>query len=85
MVLLHEDKVGYVGVGRQCSGLEYDQFLDAAAESMPLRGCGGKVVGLLVLCSSVKNAFGETQLATLKLIEGPAAVVLDNALLSAGK
>jgi hypothetical protein len=35
------------------------------------------------LCSSVKNAFGETQLATLKLIEGPAAVVLDNALLAA--
>ncbi|MCU1675270.1 MAG: response regulator receiver protein [Frankiales bacterium] len=122
MVLLHEEKVGYVGVGKECSGLEYDQFLDAAAESMsqltgmpypadmldarvadpdellddeddttematylsmPLHGRGGKVVGLLGLCSSVKNAFGETQLATLKLIEGPAAVVLDNALLAA--
>jgi DNA-binding response OmpR family regulator len=122
MVLLHEDKVGYVGVGKECSGLEYDQFLDSAAESMsqltgmpfpsdmldarvadpdellddeddttematylsmPLRGSGGKVVGILALCSSVKNAFGETQLATLKLIEGPAAVVLDNALLAA--
>ena len=122
MVLLHEQKVGYVGVGKECSGLEYDQFLDASADSMtqltgipfpsdmldarvadpeellddeddttematylsmPLRGRGGKVVGLLGLCSSVKNAFGETQLATLKLIEGPAAVVLDNALLAA--
>ena len=122
MVLLHEAKVGYVGVGKACSGLEYDQFLDSAADSMsqltgipfpadmldarvadpeemlddeddttematylsmPLRGRGGKVVGLLGLCSSVKNAFGETQLATLKLIEGPAAVVLDNALLAA--
>ncbi len=121
MVLLQEAKVGYVGVGKECSGLEYDQFLDSAADSMsqltgmpfpsdlldarvadpeellddeddttematylsmPLRGRGGKVLGLLGLCSSVKNAFGETQLATLKLIEGPAAVVLDNALLA---
>lgn len=61
---------------------------DAAAMatylSMPLRGHGGAVVGVLALSSSVKNAFGETALSTLKLIEGPAAIVIDNARLSAG-
>jgi CheY-like chemotaxis protein len=51
--------------------------------SMPLRGHGGAVVGVLALSSAVKQAFGETALSTLKLIEGPAAIVIDNARLSA--
>ncbi len=50
--------------------------------SMPLRGHGGALVGVLALSSAVKNAFGETALSTLKLIEGPAAIVIDNARLS---
>jgi twitching motility two-component system response regulator PilH len=50
--------------------------------SMPLRGHGGVVVGVLALSSSVKQAFGETALSTLKLIEGPAAIVIDNARLA---
>ena len=49
--------------------------------SMPLRGHGGVVVGVLALSSSVKSAFGETALSTLKLVEGPAAIVIDNARL----
>jgi CheY-like chemotaxis protein len=44
--------------------------------SMPLRGRGGKVVGLLALSSATKNAFGEAALSTLKLIATPAAVVI---------
>jgi CheY-like chemotaxis protein len=60
-------------------GTEMATFL-----SMPLRGHGGVVVGVLALSSAVKNAFGETALSTLKLIEGPAAIVIDNARLSAG-
>jgi twitching motility two-component system response regulator PilH len=50
--------------------------------SMPLRGHGGAVVGVLALSSAVKNAFGETALSTLKLVEGPAAIVIDNARLA---
>jgi CheY-like chemotaxis protein len=50
--------------------------------SMPLRGHGGRVVGVLALSSGVKNAWGETALATLRLIDGPAAIVLDNARLA---
>ncbi|MGZ6826491.1 MAG: GAF domain-containing protein, partial [Mycobacteriales bacterium] len=50
--------------------------------SMPLRGHGGAVVGVLALSSAVKQAFGETALSTLKLIEGPAAIVIDNARLA---
>jgi DNA-binding response OmpR family regulator len=50
--------------------------------SMPLRGHGGRVVGVLALSSAVKNAFGETALATLRLIDGPAAIVIDNARLA---
>lgn len=50
--------------------------------SMPLRGHGGVVVGVLALSSATKNAFGETALSTLKLIEGPAAIVIDNARLA---
>jgi hypothetical protein len=49
---------------------------------MPLRGHGGSVVGVLALSSAVKQAFGETALSTLKLIEGPAAIVIDNARLA---
>ncbi|MCW2598793.1 MAG: response regulator receiver protein [Frankiales bacterium] len=61
-------------------GVEMATFL-----SMPLRGHGGVVVGVLALSSAVKQAFGETALSTLKLIEGPAAIVIDNArLASAG-
>ena len=51
--------------------------------SMPLRGHGGSVVGVLALSSAARNAFGETTLATLKIIEGPSAIVIDNARLSA--
>ena len=58
-------------------GVEMATFL-----SMPLRGHGGVVVGALALSSAVKQAFGETALSTLKLIEGPAAIVIDNARLS---
>jgi twitching motility two-component system response regulator PilH len=50
--------------------------------TMSLRGHGGRGVGLLALSSSTKNAFSETSLSTLKLIEGPAAIVIDNARLS---
>jgi DNA-binding response OmpR family regulator len=53
--------------------------------SMPLRGHGGAVVGVLALSSAVKNAFGETALSTLKLIEGPAAIVIDNARLASSR
>lgn len=47
--------------------------------SMPLRGRGGRVVGLLALSSGTKNAFGETALSTLRLLETPAAIVIDSA------
>src|SRR3954468_9007671 len=50
--------------------------------SMPLKGHGGRVVGVLALSSGSKNAFGETALATLRLIDGPAAIVIDNARLA---
>ena len=60
-------------------GIEMATFL-----SMPLRGHGGAVVGVLALSSAVKQAFGETALSTLKLIEGPAAIVIDNARLASG-
>ncbi|MCW2570144.1 MAG: response regulator receiver protein [Frankiales bacterium] len=53
--------------------------------SMPLRGHGGSVVGVLALSSAIKNAFGETALSTLKLIEGPAAIVIDNARLAGAR
>jgi hypothetical protein len=38
---------------------------------------------VVALSSSIKNAFGEMSLATLRLIESPAAIVIDNARLSA--
>jgi transcriptional regulator with GAF, ATPase, and Fis domain len=47
--------------------------------SMPLRGHGGRVIGVLALSSSAKSAFSETSLSTLKLLEGPTALVVDNA------
>jgi twitching motility two-component system response regulator PilH len=50
--------------------------------SMPLRGHGGQVVGVLALSSGAKSAFGETALSTLKLVEQPAAIVIDNARLA---
>ncbi len=53
--------------------------------SMPLRGHGGAVVGVLALSSAVKNAFGETALSTLKLVAEPAAIVIDNARLSGAR
>ena len=49
--------------------------------SMPLRA-GGRVIGCLALSSATKNAFGEASLHTLRLVEGPAAVVINNARLS---
>lgn len=56
----------------------------ATFASMPLHGSGGQLVGVLALSSAVPNAFGETALSTLTLIEGPAAVVIDNARLTRG-
>lgn len=53
--------------------------------SMPLRGHGGAVVGVLALSSAQASAFGETAMSTLKLIEGPAAMVIDNARLSGAR
>jgi twitching motility two-component system response regulator PilH len=50
--------------------------------SMPLKGHGGRVIGLVALSSGQKNAFGETALSTLRLIDGPAALVIDNARLA---
>ena len=52
--------------------------------SMPLRS-RGRVVGVLALSSGVKNAFSETSLSTLKLLEGPAAIVVDNARMSVAR
>ena len=62
-----------------------DEGAMATFLSMPLRGAGGRVVGVLALSSSQKNAFSETSLSTLKLIEGPAAIVVDNARLSVAR
>ncbi len=50
--------------------------------SMPLRGHGGQVIGVLALSSAAKNAFSETALGTLRLVEDPAAIVIDNARLA---
>jgi DNA-binding response OmpR family regulator len=49
--------------------------------SMPLRGLGGRVVGVLALSSSYEDAFGDAALNTLKLLEAPSALVIDNARL----
>jgi DNA-binding response OmpR family regulator len=50
--------------------------------SMPLKGHGGHVIGLIALSSGQKNAFGETALGTLRLVDSPAALVIDNARLA---
>jgi CheY-like chemotaxis protein len=60
---------------------EEDEGGMATFLSMPLRA-GGKVVGCLALSSATKNAFGETALNTLRLVESPAAVVIHNARLT---
>lgn len=62
-------------------GGEEEEAPMATFLSMPLRGHGGRVTGMLALSSAVKNAFGETALATLRLIDGPASIVIDNARL----
>ena len=51
--------------------------------SMPLRA-RGRTVAILGLASATKNAFGESSLNTLRLVESPAALVIDNARLSGG-
>jgi DNA-binding response OmpR family regulator len=61
---------------------EEDEARMSTFLSMPLKGHGGRVVGVLALSSGTKNAFGETALATLRLIDGPAAIVIDNARLA---
>lgn len=50
--------------------------------SMPLHGHGGQVVGVLALSSSQDEGFGESALRTLRALEGPAALVVDNARLA---
>jgi transcriptional regulator with GAF, ATPase, and Fis domain len=59
-----------------------DESRMATFLSMPLHGHGGRVIGVLALSSGVKNAFGESALGTLRLIDGPAAIVIDNARLA---
>lgn len=49
--------------------------------TMPMKA-RGRVVGVLGLSSATKNAFGESSLNTLRLVESPAALVIDNARLS---
>jgi hypothetical protein len=39
------------------------------------------VVGVLALSSSYEDAFGDAALNTLRLLEAPAALVIDNARL----
>jgi len=51
--------------------------------SMPLKA-HGRIVGVLGLSSATKNAFGETSLNTLRLVESPAALVIENARLTGG-
>ncbi|HVW80694.1 MAG TPA: response regulator [Mycobacteriales bacterium] len=61
---------------------EEDERGMATFLSMPLKGHGGHVIGLIALSSGQKHAFGETALATLRLVDGPAAIVIDNARLA---
>jgi GAF domain-containing protein len=49
--------------------------------SMPLKA-RGRIIGVLGLSSATKNAWGETSLNTLRLVESPAALVIENARLS---
>jgi CheY-like chemotaxis protein len=50
--------------------------------SMPLRGAGaagpGSVVGVLALSSPVVAGFGDAAMTTLRLLEAPAGLVVDN-------
>jgi CheY-like chemotaxis protein len=82
-VMLGAEKAAYLAVGQPTAREHYDAFLAAAIDG--LSGYGGSVVGVLALSSAVKQAFGETALSTLKLIEGPAAIVIDNARLSSSR
>lgn len=63
-----------------------DEFAEAGPMatflSMLLRGHGGEPVGVLALSSAQPHAFGEAALATLQVVESPAAVVIDNARLA---
>ncbi|HEX3706305.1 MAG TPA: response regulator [Mycobacteriales bacterium] len=61
---------------------EEDERGMATFLSMPLKGHGGHIIGLVALSSGQKNAFGETALSTLRLVDGPAAIVIDNARLA---
>ncbi len=49
--------------------------------SMPLRGAGGSVVGVLALSSTIPDAFGDAAMTTLRLLEGSAGLVVDSARL----
>jgi twitching motility two-component system response regulator PilH len=69
-----EEKLGADDEGRMATFL-----------SMPLRGHGGRVIGVLALSSAAKNAFSETALGTLRLVEDPAAIVIDNARLAVAR
>ncbi len=62
---------------------EVDAGEDAMATflSMPLRA-GGRTLGLLAMSSASANAFGESALTTLRLVAGPAAVVISHARLA---
>jgi CheY-like chemotaxis protein len=75
-IMVH-DLVPRVADPRGLLGQE-DEGRMATFLSMPLRA-GGRVVGCLALSSGTKNAFGEASLNTLRLVEGPAAVVISNA------
>ena len=68
------DPAGFLG--------QEDEDPMATFLSMPLKGHGGRVVGVLALSSATKNAFGEAALTTLRLVDGPAAIVIDNARLA---
>ena len=52
--------------------------------SMPLQGARPRSSACSALSSATKNAFGETSLNTLRLVESPAALVIENARLSGG-
>lgn len=63
-------------------GADEDAHL-ATFLSMPLRGYGGVPIGVLALSASIADYFGEAAMQTLRLIEGPTALVLDAARLTA--
>ena len=53
--------------------------------SMPLRGVGGTLVGVLALSSATPDAFGETAMQVLDVVAAPAGVVVDGARLTAAR